>query len=102
MRKMIALLVSLGLTIVASADTVGILREETMQNLKENILPFWMEKAVDPAGGFYGMVFNDGKVVENAPKGAVLNARIIWTFSKAYRLDRQEKYKLMANRAADY
>ncbi len=99
---MIALLVSLGLTIVASADTVGILREETMQNLKENILPFWMEKAVDPAGGFYGMVFNDGKVVENAPKGAVLNARIIWTFSKAYRLDRQEKYKLMANRAADY
>jgi len=81
---------------------VDILRTETEQNLKENILPFWMEKAVNPEGGFYGVVMNDGKPLENAPQGAVLNARIVWTFSKAYRHYGLESYKKIADNAADY
>jgi len=81
---------------------VDIIRTETEQDLKGNILPFWMKKAVNPDGGFYGVVMNDGKARENAPQGAVLNARILWTFSKAYRHYGLETYKEMANRAADY
>lgn len=102
MRKIIMLLLSVGLAITVRAGIVETLRSETAQNLRNNILPFWMEKTVDPAGGFYGMVLNDGKNMENAPKGAVLNARIIWTFSRAYRQDGLEAYKQIADRAADY
>jgi len=83
-------------------DIVEVLRTETEQNLKENILPFWMEKTVNPDGGFYGVVMNDGKALVDAPRGAVLNARIVWTFSKAYRHYGLESYKKMADRAADY
>ena len=102
MKKIVTLTVLLVLAIAASADTAEILRTETTKNLKENLLPFWMEKTVDPQGGFYGVVLNDGRAIENAPKGAVLNARITWTFSRAYRQDGLEVYKQMADRAADY
>ena len=72
-----------GLALSVSAQTkaeMEQLRQEVTDNLTENILPFWMEKTVDPDGGFYGVVMNDGKAADNADKGAVLNARILWTF----------------------
>ena len=83
-------------------ESIEALRTETSRNLRENILPFWMEKVKDPAGGFYGVVLNDGTPIAGADKGAVLNARILWTFSQAYRLYALEPYRQMANRAADY
>ena len=70
-------------------------------NLTENILPFWMEYTVDPDGGFYGTVMNDGRAVPT-DKGAILNARIMWTFSRAYRTYGLPAYKEMADRAAEY
>lgn len=105
-KKTIGVLVLLfGCAIVSKAqkpDAAEILRSETGKDLRENILPFWMEKAADPAGGFYGVVMNDGRPLDNAPRGAVLNARMVWTFSRAYRQDGLETYKIMADRAADY
>ncbi len=101
-KRTVTLFVLLILTIAVNADTAEILRTETTKNLRENLLPFWMEKTVDPRGGFYGVVLNDGRPIEHAPKGAVLNARIAWTFSRAYRQDGLEVYKQMADRAADY
>lgn len=74
---------------------------EIKQNLTENILKFWIEKMVDPRGGFYGQ-FRDGKVVADAPKGAILNARILWAFSAAYRVLADPSYLEMAVRAKDY
>ena len=70
-------------------------------NLKENILPFWMDYTVDPDGGFYGTVMNDG-TARATDKGAILNARILWTFSRAYRIYGIPAYKEMADRAAEY
>ena len=94
-----------GLALSVSAQTkaeMEQLRQEVTQNLTENILPFWMENTVDPDGGFYGVVMNDGKAADNADKGAVLNARILWTFSKAYRHYGLESYRQTADRAAEY
>ena len=71
------------------------------KDLIEGILPFWMNHAVDPDGGFYGTVTNDGRGIPT-DKGAILNARILWTFSRAYRLYGLPQYKEMADRAADY
>lgn len=106
MRRLTVLLFFwVGYTLTLSAQTnqtIEMLRTETTENLKENLLPFWMKHVMNPAGGFYGVVMNDGKAIEKAPKGAVLNARILWTFSRAYRQYGLEIYKQMADRAASY
>ncbi|MBP7871195.1 MAG: AGE family epimerase/isomerase [Parabacteroides sp.] len=81
------------------ADT---LRDEVLKDLKENVLHFWEKYAVDPSGGFYGMILNDGTPRPDEAKGVVLNARILWTFSTAYRLFGDENYKHLANRAQRY
>ncbi len=54
--------------------------QEVRENLTSNILPFWL-RLQDPRGGFFGKVLADGTVVEDAPRGVILNARLIWTFS---------------------
>ncbi|MFZ6030366.1 MAG: AGE family epimerase/isomerase [Chloroflexota bacterium] len=57
------------------------------RELRQNILPFWMHTALDrQRGGFYGSVSQDGVADPQAPKGSILTARILWTFSHAYRI----------------
>lgn len=70
---------------------------------KENILPFWIEYAQDKEkGGFYGYLHNNRRVEQNHGKASVLNFRILWTFSAAYRISREEKYLEVARRAYEY
>ena len=46
--------------------------------LRENILPFWIEKAIDhQKGGFFGRVSAEGVSDPTAPKGGILAARIL-------------------------
>ncbi|MEZ5070127.1 MAG: AGE family epimerase/isomerase [Bacteroidales bacterium] len=78
------------------------LRGETLENVQSNILPFWERHAPDPRGGFYGTLGNDGTPVPGDPKGGVLNARILWTFSRAYELFGKEEYRALADRAQAY
>ena len=60
---------------------------EFRRELTENILPFWMRYTVDREhGGFYGKVTCDLKVEKEAARAAVINARLLWTFSAACRL----------------
>lgn len=77
-------------------------REEVLKNLKENILPYWMENMIDPKGGFFGRRDGFDNLDTDSPKGAILNSRILWTFSAAYRVLRDERYLEIANRAKDY
>jgi len=72
------------------------------RELLGNILPFWMRHTVDRAhGGFYGTVHCDLKVGKQSPRAAVINARILWTYSAACRLYGGQ-YREMADRAYDY
>lgn len=83
-----------------AADT---LKKEIQNELTENILPYWMNHMTDDEnGGFYGRITGNGVLMPNAEKGAVLNARILWTFSAAYRVLRQDKYLVTASRAKRY
>ena len=76
------------------------LKTEVQEELVANILPFWMNRMTDEAnGGFYGRITGTGTLVPEAGKGAVLNARILWTFSSAYRLLGKEEYLATATRA---
>ena len=55
--------------------------------LEKNILRFWLKKMVDHEnGGFYGRLDGNGVLHPEAEKGAILNARILWSFSAAYRV----------------
>lgn len=79
------------------------LEREFRQELTSGILPFWMDRMVDHThGGFYGRITGKGHCVPSAEKGAVLNARILWTFSAAFRILGEERYGMMANRAYEY
>ena len=52
--------------------------------LEENILKYWIERVTDHEnGGYFGRVDGHDFVHSYAPKGAVLNARILWAFSAA-------------------
>lgn len=97
----IALMMSAGAA-AQTASEMSRLRAGIEADLVENILPFWMDKTVDPAGGFYGAVGREGAGDPAAPKGGILNARILWTFSAAYRIYAVPEYKAMADRAQRY
>lgn len=79
------------------------IRKEMEDELVTNILPFWINKMTDQVnGGFYGRITGENVLVPEAEKGAILNARILWTFSAAYRLLQQQEYLTSATRAKRY
>lgn len=77
-------------------------RQELLDNMTHNILPYWMDKMADPRGGFYGRRDGNDTLDADAPKGAILNARILWSFSAAYIATGKPEYLAMATRACDY
>jgi cellobiose epimerase len=79
------------------------LRQQLKEELTHNILPFWMLKMADPEnGGFFGQMDGNDRIIAVAPKGGILNARILWTFAAAYRSIKNPKYLETAIRAKDY
>lgn len=83
-------------------ETLMNFASELMQNLQDNILPYWIDKMVDSRGGFFGERDGNDRLVDDAPKGAVLNGRLLWTFSAAYRTIGKPEYLEIATRAKDY
>lgn len=79
------------------------LKDASLQELTVNILPFWMKQMTDDTcGGFYGRMDGLGNIISDAPKGAILNARILWSFSAAYRCLNDKSYLAAVHRAKDY
>ena len=76
------------------------MRKEMEEELVTDILPFWIKKMTDTAnGGFYGRITGREILIPEAEKEAVLNARILWTFSSAYRILKKDEYLVTATRA---
>ena len=73
---------------------------ETAEAL-DQILGYWL-KLRYPHGGFYGEVLSSGEVLRDAPRGVILNARIIWAFSAAYEALREPEYLEAARWACDW
>lgn len=79
------------------------LKGQLRLELQDNILLYWINNAVDTVhGGFIGEIDHQLRANPQADKGLVLNARILWTYSSAYRLYRDPAYLEMAERAYDY
>jgi mannobiose 2-epimerase len=79
------------------------LRQKVEAELLSDILPFWLKYAIDDEyGGFRGQIANDLTIDPHAAKGVILNARILWTFSKAFSVYGKPVYLAAARRAYEY
>ena len=106
MKSFISFLVSFmicTLSYAQSAEQQKKLSDEIEQDLTTNVLQFWLNNAADNVnGGFCGEISSDGKGNPQAPKSAILGARILWTFSAAYRTYSITEYRQMADRVQAY
>jgi len=67
------------------------------------ITDFWLANTLDERrGGFIGQMDSAGRIDAEAGKGSILNARILWTFSAAYRHTGEAAHLAAATRAFDY
>ena len=68
-----------------------------------NILDYWLKNTIDKEnGGFIGEINHQNVINNNSEKGAVLNARILWSFSAAYAVEKNPEYLKTAKRAFQY
>lgn len=80
-----------------------IFAQQLEDNLNNNILPYWLEKMPDNEnGGFYGERDGNDTLIDGAEKGAIMNARILWTFSAAYIATGRADCLEAAKRAKEY
>lgn len=75
------------------------MREEIQNHLVKDIIPFWKNLRDDENGGYYGWVGYDLKVDKKAVKGCILNSRILWFFSNAYTMLKDESLLQEADHA---
>src|SRR5882757_8589672 len=74
-----------------------------LNNELTRILQYWLNNTLDEVnGGFYGRISNHNHVIADAPKGSVINARILWSFSSAYNFSPNPAHLETANRAYRY
>ena len=84
-------------------NSVSVMKQEMQDVLEKNILRFWLDKMRDRVnGGFYGRIDGSGVLHPEAEKGAILNARILWAFSAAYRVLGNPEYLEASQRAYEY
>lgn len=78
-----------------------------LQNISNDwlfkILDYWEHHVTDHEfGGFRGRIHDENKIDAYADKGAVLNARILWTFSAAFKITKKRNHLALAKRAMYY
>jgi mannobiose 2-epimerase len=79
------------------------LKNEVFINLTKNLLPYWSTRMIDNQNsGFYGRINVNNQVFSEEDKGGILNARILWTYSSAYRILKDTVYLRLATRSKNY
>lgn len=73
--------------------------EEIRQYLTEQMIPFWQSMKDEEYGGYYGWLGYDLVLDKTAVKGCILNSRILWFFSNAYMLLKEESLLKSAHHA---
>src|SRR5512133_1824 len=79
------------------------LKQKMEQELRQDILPFWLAHSVDREnGGFYGALSNELQGDNSVVRTLVLCSRVLWTFPAAYRSYGDPAYLDMARHAYRY
>ena len=71
-------------------------------NLVSGILPYWIGRMSDGKGGIFGHRDGYDTLYPEAPRGAILNARVLWTFSAAFRCIGNPEYRKIADDSFKY
>jgi mannobiose 2-epimerase len=89
-------------TAAAVSSRQKLYAERIEAELRQDILPYWLEHARDrERGGFFGQLDEGARVDKDALRGALLTSRILWTYSAAYRRYHDAKDLEMAKWAYD-
>ncbi|MBU94674.1 MAG: N-acyl-D-glucosamine 2-epimerase [Balneola sp.] len=86
-------------------DIIDVLQHLKLDAKNEflNIQNYWSRFSVDEKfGGFYGRINNHNLPIENSDKGIILNSRILWTFSAAFKHYSTKESAYLAQRAYKY
>ena len=75
---------------------------ECRNELTDHIIPFWNSLRDDEYGGFYGQMDNDLRLDKKGMKGVILNSRILWFYSAAYRILGDKKLLENADHAFEF
>ncbi len=71
--------------------------------ISRDVLPYWVKMSPDHRyGGFVGQITSQGTANTPSDKGIILNTRILWTFSAAYRTYGNKEYLDLARRSLEY
>ena len=78
------------------------LKTELKQEL-QSILSYWMDNSIDEKnGGFVGQIDYNNTIKNEAEKGSVLNARLLWSFSAGFKISNNTAHLVTATRAFEY
>ncbi len=92
-----------GVSTSVQKDQLHSLKAQIEENLKSSLLPYWSYKTIDTLnGGFYGRIDSKEQVYPGSDKGGILNARLLWTYSSAFRVLKDSSYLQLATYAKDY
>lgn len=76
--------------------------EDVKEHLTGTLIPFWMSLRDEENGGYCGWLGYDLKKDAKAVKGCILNSRILWFFSNAYLLLKEESLLKEAEHAWEF
>ncbi len=81
-------------------QAIKLFRGQVQRELLEDIVPFWLTHVTDSKnGGFIGWMYNNLTLDPDCPKGLILNARLLWTFSALARFTKDKRCLQMAGYA---
>ena len=80
-------------------DFYRLLAGQMKIELLNDILPFWATRMDDGHGGFHPRMDGCGNIIPDEPRGGILNSRILWTFSAAFRMFQEAYLKETASKA---
>lgn len=90
-------------TIGSPIETILTAYKNEVEQELSAILSYWMHNTKDGIhGGFVGKVDENNVPYPLAPKGAVLNSRILWAFASAYKITNNPDYLHLATIAFGY
>ena len=74
-----------------------------LHELTSSILPYWTNRVADhDRGGYHGRIDGSNDIDFDGSRSAILNTRILWTFSSSYRILQKPDFFPHIQRAIDY
>ncbi|WP_221030436.1 AGE family epimerase/isomerase [Actomonas aquatica] len=81
-------------------QTLASYRQRIEADLRQNILPFWIEHVVNwEQGTLHAELATDLTVDDSKPRGALLTTRVLWTYAAALRVYDEAAYRQVTDLA---